>query len=282
MCLSVSAGLAFARLAPARVVPLGLFTVLTLAALAIDGWPRAIPLTPPPGRVLLPEVPGAAVLELPVDDDRTSTAALYRAMQHGHPLINGYSGYSPPHYRILAHSLRSGDPSVITELARIRPLIIAVNVNRGRDAHFIDVVESVPGVQMRSATNLGPVFVLPQQPAIRIPPSGERLAFTAQAEGRNGALLDLGREAVVRRLSFPLRGNHRDFGTRFQIEGSTDGLAWTSLWLDWTGGLALAGALEDPLEVPVRFVLPDVRVRFLRIHPAPDWMVKDLDVHGPR
>jgi hypothetical protein len=124
--------------------------------------------------------------------------------------------------------------------------------------------------------------VLPKQPAVQIPRTGETLAFSARPDGRNGAVLDLGKIEVVRMLSFPLRGNHKDFGTRFQIEGSNDGVDWTSRWLDWTGGLALAGALEDPLLVPVRMVLPDVAVRYLRIHPVADWMMQELRVHGPR
>ena len=282
LCLAVAAGLAFARLAPVRRLPLALLTAVVLAVLAVDAWPRAIPLSPPPRRVLLPDVPGAAVLELPVDHDRTSTAAMYRAMLHGRPLVNGYSGHTPPHYRILSHALRRGDPSVITELARQQPLIIVVNSNRDPGNEFLDVVRSVPGVEMRSATDLGPVFVLPEQPAARVPSTGGALPFTTHPEGRNGALIDLGRMQAVRMLAFPLRGRYPDLGARFEIEGSTDGQSWTSLWLDWTGGLALAGALEDPLEQPVRFVLPDPAVRYLRIHPAEDWMLRDVRVMAPR
>lgn len=281
LCLSVAAGLSFPRLARARPARLALVTAAVLAAFAVDAWPRAIPQAPPPGRLLLPDVPGAAVIELPVDDPRTSTAAMYRGIWHGLPLINGYSGYTPPHYRILSHSLRAGDASVLTELARRQPLIIAIHTERDRGAGFRNLVESIPGIEMRSATNVGPVFVLPRQPAARIPPAGDALSFSARPEGRNGAVLDLGRVQVVRTLVFPLRGNHRDLGARVEIEGSTDGQTWTRLWLDWTGGLALAGALEEPLQVPVRFVVPDAAVRYLRIHPAPVWMLRDMTVYGP-
>ena len=46
-----------------------------------------------------------------------------------------------------------------------------------------------------------------------------------------------------------------------EVEGSVDGKTWQSYWLDWTGGVSLRGALEHPREVPIRLVLPDVRVR---------------------
>ena len=53
-------------------------------------------------------------------------------------------------------------------------------------------------------------------------------------------------------------------------------------WESWTGGPALAGALENALENPVRITLPDVTARYLRIHPAPRWLARELTVYGPR
>ena len=43
----------------------------------------------------------AVVLELPADDSGVNIAAMYRAIQHGRPLVNGYSGHTPPHYGLL-------------------------------------------------------------------------------------------------------------------------------------------------------------------------------------
>ena len=51
------------------------------------------------------------MIELPVDDTDVSVHAMYRSMFHRRPLVNGYSGYIPPHYRILALSLWRGDSS---------------------------------------------------------------------------------------------------------------------------------------------------------------------------
>jgi hypothetical protein len=63
------------------------------------------------------------------------------------------------------------------------------------------------------------------------------------------------------------------------VEASDDGTNWRSVWLDWTGGLAMAGALKDPRTVPMRIPLPDVRARYLRVHPAPKWMIPELTVY---
>jgi hypothetical protein len=240
-----------------------------------------MPLSPPPGRVMLPDVPGAAVLELPADDDRTNAAAMYRAMSHGRPLVNGYSGHTPPHYRILSAALRRGDPTVLTELARGRPLIIGLHGDLDSNGMFLSVVESVPGVQSRGATSAGRTFVVPAQPAARVPPVGDPWPATIREVG-NAAEIDLGTTRVVRSLGFPLRWHYAELGERFEIEGSMDGRNWTSLWLDWTGGLAMRGALENPRDVPMQFMLPDVPVRHLRIHPAPKWMQREVRVYGPR
>jgi hypothetical protein len=53
------------------------------------------------------------------------------------------------------------------------------------------------------------------------------------------------------------------------------------VWEDWTAGAALAGALEDQVNVPVRIGLRDVTARYLRIHPAESWLIDELRIVGP-
>src|SRR5262249_56605611 len=117
VALAIAAGVAFHRLrGPLRTGRIAL-TCLALAGLAFDGWMKPIPLLSRPGRIILPPVPDAAVLELPADDLTLSVAAMFRATEHQRPLVNGYSGYTPPHYELLTRSLKRGDPTAIQELA---------------------------------------------------------------------------------------------------------------------------------------------------------------------
>ena len=51
---------------------------------------------------------------------------MYRLLSHGHPLINGYSGYSPLHYEVKA-ALQAGDRGVIGELARDQEILVALD-----------------------------------------------------------------------------------------------------------------------------------------------------------
>ncbi len=190
LCLSVAAALAFQRLAPSRRIYRWVFAAIVLAGLSADGWMRPITLVPAPGRVLLPDVPGAVVIELPPEDGRINAAAMYRAMTHGRPLVNGYSGYIPPHYAILTSALQRGDPSVLTELARGRPLIITVHEQEDPGGDYRRLVRALPGVEAKGVSSAGLMFVLPAGPRTRQPPAGERLPATVTDEPREHALLD--------------------------------------------------------------------------------------------
>lgn len=281
-CLAVSAGLAFARLAPAHTLGRHALALLVCAGLVVDGWMAPMPMSPPPARVMLPDTPGSAVLELPADDDRVNAAAMYRSIAHGRPLVNGYSGHTPPHYRILNKALRRGDASPLIELARRRPLVVSIHGDRDPGAHFLRVLQSVSGVQPLATTNVGRMFVIPAQPSSTIPAAGEPLTATVREVAPGTAELDLGQPRVARLLTFPLRWHYDELNTQLEIMGSEDGATWTLVRLEYTGGLAVAGALEDPQVVPMRFTLPDVRVRYLRVRPAPPWMQRELAVFGPQ
>jgi hypothetical protein len=285
LCLAIASGLAFARLASTRGLtrrPVQVAAVaLVLAGLSVDGWMRSMPLIAPPGRIILPAVQGAAVVELPLDEGVVNTAAMYRAMAHGRPLINGYSGHTPPHYSALSTALERGDSSVIAELARGRPLIIFVNDRMDPAGELRRMVEALPGVEGRGGSSAGSMFLLPALPRRRTPPTGTPLPASITEIDRNRAEIDLGSERIVRTVEFPLRWHAAELDPRIAIEASLDRERWTTIWEDWTGGPALVGTLEDPRLAPVRMIAPDVSARYLRIHPAPKWLWRELKVYGP-
>jgi hypothetical protein len=281
LCLGIAAGLALGRLMPSRLVARGALVTLVFAGLFVDGWIGPVPLVAPPGRIILPDMAGAAVLELPADSDQVNTAAMYRSIRHGRPLVNGYSGHVPAHYRILTAGLRRGDPTILTTLAARRPLLVPINTGLDRDGHFQQVVESVPGATPLDVTSAGRLFLIPAQPLPLDPPRGDLLPYTRREPADEVALLDLGAVRVVRLLEFPLRWHYAVLHGRMEIRASEDGENWTTVWLDWTGGLALRGALEDQLEAPMRFTLPDVRARYLRVRPLPRVLMEEIAVYAP-
>jgi hypothetical protein len=282
LCLSVAAGLALARLLPSRRMPRAALVAAVAAGLVVDGWIEPVPLQLPPGRQMLEAAPaGAAVLEVPPDEILVNTNAMYRALFHRRPLINGYSGHIPPHYDILGQSLRRDDPSGVLELARGRPLVILVSDRFDPAGDFRRLVESLPGVSRLGSGSAGTIYVLPAQPRERVALSGARLPLVYSRLPHDHALVDLGADRTIRTIAFPLRWHYPELGSRIAIEGSADGDAWTPIWEGWTAGAAIAGALENPRLVPFRIPLPDVQTRYLRIHPAPDWMMREMTLVGP-
>jgi hypothetical protein len=281
LCSSTAAGLALASFRVTWLRWRHALVSLVLAGLFMDGWIDAMPIGVPPGRLEVPPTREAVVLELPADDQRVSIGAMYRATSHGWPLINGYSGYTPPHYHILGISARRGDSSAILELARGRPLIIVVSERIDQSGFFRQLVETLPGIQRHGGGSGGLVYLLPARPRASLPPAGRQWPFTARQLLRSHVLLDLGAPRVVRSIEFPVRMNFNYLDRRMAIEASADSRQWTTVWEDWTGGPALAAALADPKEVIVKIPLRDVSARYLRIHPARRWVWKEMVVRGP-
>jgi hypothetical protein len=278
LCLSVGAGLALARLRPASRRTWLVLCAAAAAGITIDGWLRPMPLAAPPPRVMLAGADSAPVIEVPPDDARVSVAAMYRAMFHRRPLVNGYTGYVAPHYTILSMALRRGDASPLLELARDRGLLVIVNDRPDQGAQFRPMIEELPGVERLGTGGAGTVYRLPAS-SRKAPADGERIPVNSSTLESERLTLDLSTTRVVRSITFPLRWRYEELGERIQIDASEDGQAWRTVWRDWTGGPAMAAALEDPLVVPVRIALNDVRTRYLRIYPAPAWLEREtIDV----
>ena len=281
-CLSVAAGLVVARLRTLGARTHLIAVVVIVLGLTIDGMTERLPIAAPPPRVDLPDVRAAIVIELPPDDPRVSLAAMYRAIYHGRPLVNGYSGYEPPHYTILWQALRRGDTTPLLWLARDRPLLLIVNERTDPAGDFRAMVEALPRIQEVGTGNAGTMWLLPVQPVPRSNVSGDRLRATAHDTGREQLVVDAGGRAPISAVTFPLRRRYEELAPRIRIEASDDGLQWQEVWLGWTGGLAMAATLEDPRNAFIRIPLPSTTARYLRIYPAPPWLRDEISILGVR
>jgi hypothetical protein len=140
LCLAVLAAFAVVRLVPRHTKTSGaLFAVLALAIVA-DGWiVLRVVNVPPPIQVPLT---GDLVVELPRHDHFDDVAAMYRGMAHGRPVVNGYSGYVPPHWGHLIFDLAVPCFESLAAVRRGRSLdvVIWVGTDEARriDAAFLD------------------------------------------------------------------------------------------------------------------------------------------------
>ena len=279
LSLSVAAALGFSRMRISRRPLRVTVATFAVAGLLLDGWTDPIPLRAPPGRFELPDVKDAVVVELPVDDSLVNTGAMYRAMLHGRPTLNGYSGHTPPHFRILESAVRREDPSSLLFFTRGRPLIIVVNGRSDENGDMLRFVRRLEGIEEHGSSTAGSIFVLRARPMGRTAPLGDRLPIAAVTmQPQEHAVLDLGHSEIVRTVAFPVRWHYQEMGSRLAVEASDDGMTWKTVWEDWTAAPALAGALENQKEVPFRITVPDVQARYLRVHPAPPWIERELSV----
>ncbi len=298
LCLAMSASLAVAHLSKLRVFAgsgidpfdrlrangwtrrwRALAAAAVIAGLLVDGMTRPVPIVPPPGKIL-PGAPQAAVMELPIDETDISVHAMYRSMFHRQPLVNGYSGYFPPHYNVLSLSLWRGDSSALFYLARRRPLVIVVNDRLDHGNSFKQMIQAVPGIQSPGASGAGSIFILPAQPTPREPPIEPTLQASVRDAGRYILEFDVGAPRFLSAVAFPLRRRYEDLAPRIRVETSEDGQTWKESWIGWTGGLAVEATLADPATAPMRIPLDGVRARYVRVYPASTWMKTELTVQG--
>jgi hypothetical protein len=260
--LAVASGLAFEYLAP-RVRRGRVLAVLVFAGLFIDGAIDHMPLGIPPGQLGISE-PGAQVISLPFEDSYLTLRTMYQAMTHGMPVINGYAGYVPPHAAVIRWALRRQDASVLRELQRGHPLYVIVS-SPEEGVLWSRFVSSQPGAELLGVNGGGTVFRLPATPFARPVVPGAPIA-ASEAADRYAITLSFGSSHAVRVVDIRTRGHFLDLPTRVQIEASTDGVNWTRVFDEGPGGAALAGALAEPREIPLRVVLPDVTARYLRVN----------------
>ena len=142
LCLSMAAALTVARFAEGRPRWSRLLVCLAVGGALWDGWLPRLALEPLP--LDAPDLGAwralrSAVLELPLGGDQ-DRVALFRGMSHGLPVVNGYSGYEPPHYAALRLGLKARRDDTLTQLTSRGPLFVMIDRDhdqRGRWRRYV-------------------------------------------------------------------------------------------------------------------------------------------------
>jgi hypothetical protein len=278
LCLAVAAGLAVAALGTGHRRGVAVAAVVCSLAF-VDGWIVRMPLGAPPRAFGVPLDRGGHVLELPLDDDSVNVAAMYRASLHGLPVVNGYAGYVPPHTTVIDWALRRHDPSVLTELRRGHPLYVVVSNTESSPAWtaFMDAQNDATLLGIYGA---GRVYELPPAPFPRQVALGQALTGIRGEATAQWLTFDLGSPRTVRAIELTTRGHVILLGASVQVQTSNDGITWTVAADEPPGGLALTGALREPRAVPVRLLLPDPVVRFVRLN-TPAFSPAAVRIYSP-
>jgi hypothetical protein len=310
LCLSVAAALAFARLSSRGARPL--VTAAICVAVLAEGFVSAMGVAKvPPPLDLAGLDHGGVVLELPITDDYADTAAMLHATGSGHTLVNGFSGYLPPHYEILKDGLGAADASVITALQQFGPLLVFVRQDADREGRYRDYIADVPGAHRVLTTAAGSLFQFPSRVPFR--PDSDRALHVSAAHANAGApavdlmidddlgtrwqtpfhqvggnevTIDLDRDAAIARVELDLGPFKTDYPRKLRIGVVQDNGAVDTVWEGRTTGLAMIASLIDRQRMPLVFDLaPLTRGRRIVLtvldgHPEYSWSIAELKVFG--
>jgi hypothetical protein len=307
LCLAVAAALGL-RLMMQRFprAPRWL-PAIAAAGVLIDGWPQPFPMAQVPDA--RPTHTSAAVrLDLPVSTHH-DPIALYRSIQHRRPIINGYSGYFPPHYWVMSQLVKMHDPDVLTQLSAVGSLEIMVEHELDPDGAWRAFVAGTPSARLVQTAADYTTYEMPQHAGsfpvqrgsplpitvsdasvnLHLGPSvhdGDLLTrwFVEHGEARAQAItIALSEPTEVKGIEILQGGYSADFPDELLIEVSSDSHSWIAVWRGPTAGLVLAGALKRPRHVPISIPLPSHAARFVRLtnmrpDPKRDWSVAELRV----
>src|SRR5262249_49665538 len=124
---------------------------VAVVGVLIDSWLTALPMSPAPQfwPVVEPRAVASAppqpLIELPLGPDWDG-AATFRSIDHRRAVVNGVSGYDPPHYAPLQDGLNAHDPEILQALASFGSIDVVVNRDDDPDGAWVKYVTSLPGV----------------------------------------------------------------------------------------------------------------------------------------
>ena len=311
ICLSALVGLSFSRLVP--LTNRRRLAVATVAAVGIliDGWVVWPTATIPPRSAVSDFVDGP-LIELPLGVRNHDTISMLRSIDHRQPLVNGFSGYAPPHYWPLTYGLDRQRVETLDVVAGLGIRFVRIERSRDTDSRFERFVSAYPGARLVAEGDQEALFELPAHRDLTEPATyGEaveiadvfsevarqdvrqvldgslvsRWAGGAQAPGQE-LRVELTRAQPVGAVVMRLGPYVLDFPRGLTVEISLDGVDWEEAWSGPTDALALVGAIQEPREVPLMFpidgrVARHIRLRLISSDPTYPWSIAELSVLAP-
>jgi len=270
-----------------------------------------LPLFAAPERVARLEaddLASASVLELPMGlfED---VAAMYRSTQHRRPLVNGYSGYGPPHYEILRGALAAQEVGVLDALRVERPLVVVLDGFSDRQGEWARKLAAVPGARFLARDGRRRLYLLPRVDPPKAP-AGDPLPIQAVRTSRNpsdgGKLIDgdpksswtsgqrqkpgdsmvleLASLQRVGGIVLALGAGVFNYPRHLVVESSLDGQHWQTVWQGGTASQALAASLVPRRPLTIAIPTGGALAQFLRLtqterDPHP-WSMTEITVLG--
>jgi hypothetical protein len=318
LCMSVVGAMVFTRLAEhlgrKRIAVAALIALGVLA----DGWVLKFPVVNTPAAWKADgcgsdelRMSSGAVLEVPIGYVMDDVGAMYRSIGHGRPVVNGYSGYFPPHYSALRFALSLRDEGILTAVASRGTSHIIVTPEGDRDGRWKRYLESQPDVKLVCSDGGQNLYRLIGKAPLETSERGVPLTLAEvtpntnahflkymfdrdlatrwesgpQSEG-TAIVIDLGADRSVDAIELKLGPFFEDFARALSIEASEDAKAWREVWRGGSARLAFLAGIDAPSELPLRYELsPPATTRYLRLRLLSNdetfyWSIAELAVYG--
>jgi hypothetical protein len=307
LTLSAAVAVAWGRVTgERRTGVVAAMTAVAAVAIVADSWTDPIELHPPPPALAMSSrvPPDAVVIELPLGTFEDA-AAMHRSISHERPVVNGLSGFAPPHYQVLHAALAEGETTTLLALAERAPLAVVVDrVAAGN--RLMSEIHAMPAAHHLDTLPAHDVFLIDRQPVsppaeataqtidhvrcgdgsdvTRLVSDANRITgwLTATQQGTEELVGDLGRERHVSGAILAQGAWPGGFPRRLAIQTSLDAAHWSDAWAGEVGLVAVRAAMDDPREVAIPLPFEPRRARFLRLRqtgfsPLP-WAVAELRV----
>jgi len=291
LCLAMAAALLLGRMySGVTRSRRQVFNALVVGLTICDFWPRPMPVEAAPARAEIPaQCQGSAILELPMGSVVADASAMYRGMFHGQPVVNGYSGYSPTPYNILARAVGEYDESILPALAEFGSLCIAINTD-GRQARAYERLALQAGAAKAGSAGGWSVYFLqrrsaPSQlshqttPIMRADDGGGGACAECATDGNEETnwssldtqqsshqlLLSLLETVDVSGIRLSFHNVVGDYPRRLTVSTSNDGIIWNRQWQGTTAGRVYAATVWNDSHPSIEIVFPRVRARYVAL-----------------
>jgi hypothetical protein len=315
LCLATASALGMARIVALarRPGPWVWLPALASVLIVCEAWPKPMRILEPPAPRPT-HTPAIARIELPPSPQH-DPITLYRAALHRRPVINGYSGYFAPQYFALRHMLDAKDPAILARLSSMGTIEAVVDHELDRDGRWRAFVGADPQASVVHADNDYTAYrigrsasasasALPQLRGQPVPIGGIQASLYQNLVGlmtdgdritrwhtggpqdsTNEITIDLSVARQVTGAELDIAGYVADFPRLLTIETSVDGASWAAAWSGPTALLAFSAALEEPLDLPLRFPFEPRAARYIRLKQTGTdeiyyWAIAELRVYG--
>jgi hypothetical protein len=281
-CLAIAAGVMLDRLVARRGRLGTLLVALAAAGVLWDGWLAPVPIREAPTRLPLPgDAPVAAVLELPLGQEERDTSAMYRGMTHRLPVVNGYSGFPPPHYLALRAGLDRVEAGVLSVLREHGSLLVLVDGAAPTATPLRQLVRSEADVRFLGDEKGRSIYFLPQSPPRPDPVLGRPIPTSVVRGSTRRGTFELAGGGPVGGVALLFGAGVSSLPGSLTIEVGDPG-HWTTVWRGPVAARALRGALRDPRRVPVLIETPPASGRRLRLRVDGVWTIEEVVARAPR